>query len=60
MTEPEYTKDQIRRAKKLTNIIFSDGKNDPEAPFRTSTAYGEKTNTGIINLILSVAFDPKE
>jgi hypothetical protein len=60
MIDPEYTKDQIRRAKKLTRIIFSDGKTDPEAGFRRSTSYGVKTNTGIINLILSIAFNPKE
>lgn len=48
-----FTKDQIKRAKKLSEILFYDI-NTPE--FRKSTSWGVKTNTGIINTILEVAY----
>ena len=58
MIEPEYTKKQIRRAEKIAFILFGEKMEDPD--FRKLTEYGLKTNTGIVNLILKITFDPEE
>lgn len=52
--DQDYTKDQIKRAKELAEIIFGEEINTPD--FRKSTTWGVKTNTGIINLILNIMF----
>jgi len=50
----EFTKDQYKKAKKLTDILFEGSLTNPE--FRHSTKWGVKTNTGIINTILEIMY----
>ena len=50
----EFTKDQIKRAKKLAIVLYGDELESPK--FRKSTLFGVKTNTGIINTILNIMY----
>lgn len=57
----EFTKEQIRRAKLLFEVLYPNDFDNLEKIFYTS--YGKKSNTGIINTILTICFDtdlPKE
>ena len=52
MNVADYTKEQIKRAKELASTLYGEDMKNPDKLYTTTR--GTKTNTGIINTILTI------